>query len=57
MAEGEYAIPWASAGGMKLIALTARSLSEVEQADERLRRTKRPAKRFKLVIGGESSVV
>jgi hypothetical protein len=41
-----------------LMALTAGPLSEVEQADARLTRMKRPAKRFKLVIdGGESCVV
>ena len=58
MAEGEYAIPWASDGGMKLMALTAGPLSEVEQPDARLTRMKKPANRFKLVIdGGESSVV
>jgi hypothetical protein len=37
---------------MKLMALTAGPLSEVEQADARLTRMKRPAKRFKLVIDG-----
>jgi hypothetical protein len=42
---------------MMFLAVTAGSLSELEQADERLRRMSRPAKRLKLVIDGEDSWV
>ena len=55
IAEGEYEAPSGSAGGMKLMAVTAGPLSELEQADERLKRMSRPAKRFKNVIEGRGS--
>ena len=37
---------------MKFVAVTAGPLSELEQAEERLRRMNRPAKRLKNVIEG-----
>jgi hypothetical protein len=42
---------------MRLLAVTAGSLLELEQADERLRRMIRPAKLFKLVIDAAGLLV
>jgi hypothetical protein len=55
MAEGEYEAPFMSSGGMKFVAVILGPLSELEQAEERLKRMSRPAKRFKDVIEGEES--
>jgi hypothetical protein len=55
IADGEYEAPFRRSGGMKFVAVTAGPLSELEQAEERLRRMSRPAKRVKNVIEGRGS--